>query len=253
MPGLQIQKGTTYVNYGTPGQSQVTAENLNNHVDNASLLPGAISAQATGTPQEGDYILAEQSGSLLKYTLTAVKDLFSSFFVSLTGATMTGPLILNNSTPATAATAASKGYVDATAAAATLSGAIVMWGGSSAPSGWLECNGQSTAGAPNLVSIYGTNLPDLRGEFVRGWSNGRSGVDTGRPLRSAQGQDVQPHTHTPPSGYQYVTTPFTGDGEIDGSGSIGSGERNASAVPSAVNAGTETRPRNVALMFIVKT
>lgn len=252
MPGQQIQKGTTYVNYPTVGTSQVTAENLNDHVDNAVLLPGAISAQTSGTPQEGDYILAEQSGSLFKYTLTAVKDLFSSVFVSLTGATMTGPLILNNSSPATSATAASKGYVDATAAAATLPGAIVMWGGTSAPTGWLECNGQSTAGFPNLTAIYGTNLPDLRGEFTRGWDHGR-GVDAGRTILSQQGQDVQPHTHTPPSGYQYVTTPFTGDGEIDGSGSTGSGERNASAPASAVNAGAETRPRNVALMFIVKT
>ena len=245
MPGLQIQKGTTYVNYGTPGQSQVTAENLNNHVDNASLLPGAISAQATGTPQEGDYILAEQSGSLLKYTLTAVKDLFSSFFVSLTGATMTGPLILNNSTPATAATAASKGYVDATAAAATLSGAIVMWGGSSAPSGWLECNGQSTAGAPNLVSIYGTNVPDLRGEFIRGWDGfpGR-GVDPGRTLRSSQGQSIQPHTHsyTAPSVTESNVKGFN-TGLLPGTQSLSTGSAGS----------VETRPRNVALMFIVKT
>ena len=252
MPGLQIQKGTTYVNYGTPGQSQVTAQNLNNHVDKAVLLPGAISAQIEGTAQIGDYVLAEQTGSLFKYALSSIRNLFSSYFVSLTGGSMTGALTLN-ANPSDALGAATKQYVDAAATSATLSGAIVMWGGSSVPTGWLECNGQSTASAPNLVPIYGTNVPDLRGEFVRGWSNGRSGVDTGRPLRSAQGQDVQPHTHTPPSGYQYVTTPFTGDGEIDGSGSTGSGERDASAVPSAVNAGTETRPRNVALMFIVKT
>lgn len=252
MPGQQISKGTTYVNYPAVGTSQVTAENLNDHVDNAVLLPGAISAQATGSPQEGDYILAEQSGSLFKYTLTTVKDLFSLFFVSLTGATMTGPLILSSSTPATAATAASKGYVDAAAAGATLPGAIVMWGASTAPAGWLECNGQSTAGYPNLTAIYGTNLPDLRSEFIRGWDHGR-GVDPGREIRSFQNQDVQPHTHAPPSGYQYVTTPFTGDGEIDGSGRTGSGERNASAPASAVNAGAETRPRNTALMFIVKT
>ena len=165
---------------------------------------------------------------------------------------MTGELILSSSVPSAANVAASKGYVDSTAAAATLSGAIVMWGGSSAPTGWLECNGQSTAGYASLTAIYGTNLPDLRGEFIRGWDHGR-GVDSGRVILSAQAQDVQPHTHTPPSGYQYVTTPFTGDGSIDGSRVTGSGERNASAVPSAVNVGTETRPRNVALMFIVKT
>lgn len=251
MPGLQIQKGTTYVNYGTPGQSQVTAENLNNHVDNAVLLPGAITAQIEGTAQISDYFLAEQAGSLFKYALSSVRNLFSSYFVSLTGGAMTGPLTLS-ANPTDALGAATKQYVDGAAAGATLSGAIVMWGGSSVPTGWLECNGQSTASAPNLVPIYGTNVPDLRGEFVRGWSNGRPGVDVGRVLKGAQGQDVQPHTHTPPAGYQYVTDPFTGDGQIDGSNHTGEGERNAGAPASAVNAGAETRPRNVALMFIVK-
>jgi len=252
MPGQQIQKGTTYVNYPTAGTNQVTAENLNDHVDNAILLPGAISAQLESVPEDVDYILAERGGSLFKYALSSIKDLFASYFPLRSGAIMTGELTLSSSTPSAAAVAASKGYVDASIAASTLPGAIVMWGGSSAPTGWLECNGQSTAGYASLTAIYGTNLPDLRGEFIRGWDHGR-GVDLGRAILSAQAQDVQPHTHTPPSGYEYVTTPFTGDGTIDGSNHSGSGERNASAVPSAVNAGAETRPRNVALMFIVKT
>lgn len=253
MPGQQqIQKGTNYVNY--PGSnSQVTAENLNDHVDNAILLGGAISSQTESTPQVSDYVLSERGGFLFKYTIGAIKSLFETYFPLRSGSSMTGELLLSSSTPSVDSAAASKGYVDAKAAAATLPGAIVMWGGSSVPTGWLECNGQSTASAPNLVPIYGTNVPDLRGEFVRGWSNGRPGVDVGRVLKTAQGQDVQPHTHTPPAGYQYVTTPFTGDGEIDGSNHTGQGERNAGAPASAVNAGTETRPRNVALMFIVKT
>jgi hypothetical protein len=251
MPAQQIQKGTTYADFPA-ANSQVTAGNLNDHVDQAVLLPGAISAQNSSTPQVGDFVIAERTGSLFKYTLESIRTLFSAVFVQLTGGTMTGPLILNNSSPATSATAASKGYVDTKTAAATLPGAIVMWGGSTPPSGWLECKGQSTAGYANLIAIYGTNLPDLRGEFIRGWDNGK-GVDPGRGIRTSQGQDIQPHTHTPPSGYQYVTTPFSGDGTIDGSYHLGDGERNASEVPSAVNVGTETRPRNVALMFIVKT
>jgi len=250
MPGLQIQKGTTYVNYPTVGTNQVTAENLNAHVDNAELLPGAISAQAESPAQIGDYLIAERSGSLFKYALTSVKDLFASYFPLRAGAAMTGELTLSSSTPSASLVAASKGYVDSTTAGATLVGAVVMWGGSAIPAGWLEMNGQ--ASPSSLVPIYGATLPDLRGEFVRGWDNGR-GVDGGRQLRSAQGQDIQPHTHAPPAGYQYVTDPFTGDGTIDGSNHTGSGERNAAAPPSAVNAGTETRPRNVALMFIVKT
>jgi hypothetical protein len=247
MPGQQIKKGTTYVDYPTVGTNQVTAANLNAHVDNAELLPGAISAQPTSTPEENDYVIVERTGDLFKYTLGSIKQLFSSIvdgFLPVSGGTMTGPLVLVNSTPATAATAASKGYVDATAAATVLSGSIVMWGASTVPSGWLECNGQSTAGYPNLITLFGTNLPDLRGEFVRGWDNGR-GVDVDRALLSAQAQSIQPHTHsyTAPSS---ATTPFAGG---NSSGSIPS-----SVAATTGSTGTaETRPRNVALMFIVKT
>lgn len=247
MPGQQIQKGTTYVNYPTVGTNQVTAENLNDHVDNAILLPGAISAQTTGTPEESDYIIAERSGSLFKYTLDSVKQLFASIvdgFLPISGGTMTGPLVLVNSTPSTAATAASKGYVDATAAATVLSGSIVMWGASTVPSGWLECNGQSTAGYPNLITLFGTNIPDLRGEFPRGWDNGR-GVDSGRVLLSAQAQAIQTHTHsytlTAPNSTSFAGGNSTGLVPTQSSSTTGSA------------GGTETRPRNVALMFIVKT
>lgn len=244
MPVQQIQKGTTYADF--PGaNSQVTAENLNDHVDNAVLLPGAISAQTTGTPEEADYILAERTGALFKYTIESVKTLFSSIFVPLAGGTMTGPLLLNTSNPSTSATAASKGYVDATAAAATLPGQIVMWGTSAPPAGWLECNGQSTAGYPNLTALFGTNLPDLRGEFVRGWSNNRTTVDYPRDILSAQAQDIQPHTHS------YT---LTGSTTLPTAGGLGPSPVPLQSSSTTGSAGAvETRPRNVALMFIVKT
>jgi microcystin-dependent protein len=245
MPGQQIKKGTTYVDYPTPGTNQVTAANLNAHVDNAELLPGAISAQPTSTPEEGDYVIAERTGDLFKYTLQSIRDLFASIFLPLAGGTMTGPLVLVNSTPSTAATAASKGYVDATAAATVLSGQIVMWGTSIVPSGWLECNGQSTAGYPNLIALFGTNLPDLRGEFVRGWSNDRTTVDYPRQILSSEAQDIQSHTHS------YVITNATSSSGAGGTGSGLIPLQSSSTTGST--GGTETRPRNVALMFIVKT
>jgi microcystin-dependent protein len=243
MPVQQIQKGTTYADF--PGaNSQVTAENLNDHVDNAVLLPGAISAQTTGTPEEADYILAERTGALFKYTIESVKTLFSSIFVPLAGGTMTGPLLLNTSNPSTSATAASKGYVDATVGASILPGQIVMWGASTPPAGWLECNGQSTAGYPNLTALFGTNLPDLRGEFVRGWSNNRTTVDYPRDILSAQAQEIQAHTHS-------YTAPTIIQDAVRGDAS-GRDPRTAAATTGSTG-GAETRPRNVALMFIIKT
>jgi microcystin-dependent protein len=247
MPGQQIKKGTTYVDYPAPGTNQVTAANLNAHVDNAELLPGAISAQPTSTPEENDYVIVERTGDLFKYTLDSIKQLFASIadgFLPTSGGTMTGPLILVNSTPSTAATAASKGYVDAMAAATVLSGSIVMWGTSTVPSGWLECNGQSTAGYPNLIALFGTNLPDLRGEFIRGYDNGRN-VDSGRVLLSAQAQAIQPHTHS-------YTITNASSSSSQGGGAAGSIPLQTTATTGSTGT-TETRPRNVALMFIVKT
>ena len=242
MPGLQIQKGTTYVNYGTPGQSQVTAENLNNHVDNAVLLPGAISAQIEDAAQINDYVIVERTNYLFKYALSSIRDLFSAVFLSKSGGSMTGPLVLN-ANPTTALGAATKQYVDAAAAGSTLVGAVVMWGGATIPSGWLEMNGQ--ASPPSLVSIYGSNLPDLRGEFVRGWSNGRPGVDVGRGLRTAQEQDIQPHYHSYAT-YGNLTS------RVSLNDSTGFWRNTVNATTGSAG-GTETRPRNVALRFIVKT
>jgi hypothetical protein len=61
----QIQKGTTY----STGNATVTIENLNQHVDNASLLPGAISDQnalAGNAAPSTDQVLVLASGQLKK-------------------------------------------------------------------------------------------------------------------------------------------------------------------------------------------
>ena len=64
------------------------------------------------------------------------------------------------------------------------------------PTGWLVMDGQviNATKYPILASIYGANLPDLRGMFIRGWDNGK-GIDSGRALLSNQNQLVGSHTH----------------------------------------------------------
>ncbi|HBH4389921.1 TPA: tail fiber protein [Escherichia coli] len=67
-------------------------------------------------------------------------------------------------------------------------GVPVPWPLETPPTGWLKCNGAafSSEKYPNLAKVYPTNkLPDLRGEFIRGWDDGR-GVDNGRALLSSQ-------------------------------------------------------------------
>ncbi|WP_323133755.1 phage tail-collar fiber domain-containing protein [Klebsiella aerogenes] len=67
------------------------------------------------------------------------------------------------------------------------------WPLTSAPLGWLICNGATfdTAMYPYLAAAYPSGkLPDLRGEFIRGWDAGR-GVDAGRAILSAQGDAIR--------------------------------------------------------------
>ncbi|EMA2224189.1 phage tail protein [Escherichia coli] len=72
-------------------------------------------------------------------------------------------------------------------------GVPVPWPSATPPTGWLKCNGAafSPEEYPELAKAYPTNkLPDLRGEFIRGWDDGR-GIDTNRSLLSSQGDTIR--------------------------------------------------------------
>ena len=108
----QIQAGTTYVD-----GAQVTAANLNAHVNNAVLVPGAISDRtAVDSCTTSDSVLVLQSGTLKRATLAQVQTSIApdlSAYVNKNGSVaMTGELTLSSSTPEAALSAASKGYVD---------------------------------------------------------------------------------------------------------------------------------------------
>ncbi|HDV2382059.1 TPA: tail fiber protein [Escherichia coli] len=72
-------------------------------------------------------------------------------------------------------------------------GVPVPWPSATPPTGWLKCNGAAFSAEeyPELAKAYPTDkLPDLRGEFIRGWDDGR-GVDAGRTILSAQGDAIR--------------------------------------------------------------
>ncbi|MEL2669952.1 phage tail protein, partial [Escherichia coli] len=72
-------------------------------------------------------------------------------------------------------------------------GVPVPWPSATPPTGWLKCNGAAFSAEeyPELAKAYPTNkLPDLRGEFIRGWDDGR-GVDVGRAILSSQGDAIR--------------------------------------------------------------
>ena len=80
-------------------------------------------------------------------------------------------------------------------------GVPVPWPSATPPTGWLKCNGAAFSAEeyPELAKAYPTNkLPDLRGEFIRGWDDGR-GIDPGRSILSEQGYATEDHAHGLPS------------------------------------------------------
>lgn len=200
-------------------------------------------------------------------------------------------------------------------------GQIGMFWRATAPTGWLVCDGSAVDrdDYADLFAVIGTsagpgdgsttfNLPDLRGEFLRGLDGGR-GVDTGRALGSAQTSQFAAHTHgsgtlvTSQSGdHQHgagtlttgaagshahgrsaaarVLTVGGGDRGTDNSGDSqsnialgaaitdtapdhthtiagatadgGNHQHSLSGDTGSAGSGTETRPRNVALLFCIK-
>ena len=140
-------------------------------------------------------------------------------------------------------------------------GVIMIYSSDIVPFGWLECNGDAVSRTTysKLFSVIGTtygsgngtttfNLPDLRGEFIRGWDHGR-GVDKNRIFGSTQEDEIKSHNH-PLKYADYWQT--------DGPGRMPYLQSNVSVYGISTNTiqntgGTETRPRNVALMYIIKT
>jgi len=145
-------------------------------------------------------------------------------------------------------------------------GIPVPWPTATPPTGWLKCNGASFSATayPALAKAYpGLVLPDLRGEFIRGWDDGR-GVDSGRAILSAQAHMYASHAHNVPAFDAYGTSVLTpndkqGDRLLSTDNAIGADQSSTSyngavntKYATTANGGTETRPRNVAFNYIVR-
>ncbi|HHQ4805125.1 TPA: tail fiber protein [Aeromonas veronii] len=123
-------------------------------------------------------------------------------------------------------------------------GAPIPWPLSAPPSGYLMCMGQSfnKETYPKLATAYPSGvLPDLRGEFIRGWDNGR-GIDPTRALLSSQSDQIKSHTHT---------ISVSGAVELVGGGSLAVA-RNVPSSSVGAFGGSETRPINTSFNYIVR-
>lgn len=190
--------------------------------------------------------------------------------------TTTVPVVLPG-LPTTSLQAATKSYVDQV----TPPGMIATYAGTSAPTGWLACQGQAisrTTYAALFTAISTTwgsgdgsttfNVPDLRGVFVRGTGTNATGSSSGAvgPSVGAYAADTYlNHSHTATDSghtHTYSYTSITGGGAaIAGNppyqttsptGTTSTGYANIT-VATSTTGGTETKPKNYGVLYIIKT
>lgn len=195
--------------------------------------------------------------------------------VNSSTATSTVPVVLPG-VPTSALQAATKSYVDLGSPA----GIVVPFAGTAAPSGWLACNGANVSRTDyaTLFAAIGITwgagdgsttftLPNLQGAFVRG--SGTSALDPSSPraVGSFQAEAYLNHNHTATSTdsghtHQYNNARSGGANIAGGSNynlnnstdttTVGTANI-TTTVATSTTGGTETRPDNYALLYIIKT
>jgi microcystin-dependent protein len=147
-------------------------------------------------------------------------------------------------------------------------GTAIFYAANTAPSGYLKANGANVSRTTYaaLFAAIGTTfgagdgsttftLPDMRGEFPRGWDDGR-GVDSGRVFGSAQTDAMQGHRHQASTG---LSRPFSAEvvSSLDafyntGSYTLSTGGPVANGGDGTPRTAAETRARNIALLACIK-
>lgn len=159
-------------------------------------------------------------------------------------------------------------------------GTVAYFAANTVPPGWLKANGAAvsrTTYAALFLAIgttYGAGdgsttfqLPDLRGEFLRGFDDGR-GVDSGRGIGTAQAHQNASHQHTGNTAgagdHSHSGGEFTGQNLIGGSSgafvrlntnaanNTGVAGNHGHAFTTDASGGGEARPRNVAMLACIK-
>lgn len=173
----------------------------------------------------------------------------------------------------------------------SLAGMISLFPGTTAPFGWLKLNGATGLSRASYANLWAFaqasgnvaasdgarqdgqfgpgdgattfSLPDYRGNFVRGWADGRA-VDTGRAIGTLQTDTIINHNHTVTSTITttipVATAATVGTDVVARVQSLVADSTYANVTASASNVvgnpstggGTETRPRNIAALYCIK-
>lgn len=237
---------------GTPKAPTAAAGNNSTQLATTAFVQATIAALVDSSPGALDTLneLAKALGNDPNFATTMTNALAGKMDKSANGADIADiSAFLNN--------------LGLGAGSALPVGIPVPWPLAAAPAGWLKCNGAAFTAAqyPKLALAYpALKLPDLRGEFLRGWDDGR-GVDSGRVLLSAQDDalqnitgsmlDISAGINNNTSGAFSASTlvPNLGDTPVGGSFKQANYSFDASRV---ARTSAETRPRNIAFNYIVR-
>ncbi|EET6464234.1 phage tail protein [Escherichia coli] len=263
---------------GTP-TAPTAAQSVNNtQIATTAFVKSAIAAMVGSAPAALDTLneLAAALGNDPNFATTmlnalAGKQPLDNTLTNLSGKDVTGLLA----------------YLGLGEGSALPVGVPVPWPSATPPTGWLKCNGAAFSAEeyPELAKAYPTNkLPDLRGEFIRGWDDGR-GVDAGRALLSLQNDSFEAHRHesffyagisrneTPlknlSSSDEMLTLSSTTNAlspdSIDATNSLignddyncliegnKNNKRTATGLSTSIVGAAETRPRNISFNYIVR-
>ena len=251
------------------GSIQIDGSNIADNSINSNKI---INLQVKTEDLDNDSVTTDKLSNSINSAITANT-------AKVTNATHTGDV-----TGSTALTIADGAVTQAkinSAVIFTPVGTVIWFAGTTAPTGYLKCNGDAipngsgtvqsvTADFSALYAIVSANVPDLRGEFVRGWDDGK-GTDTGRSIRSTQTELIKSHRHwisragiddanlsgtdgSPSQEYGLFADSGGNNLNDDNSYPLGRFTRLDPQTQDNGNGSlhAETRPRNVALLMCIK-
>jgi microcystin-dependent protein len=238
---VEISGTTTITSFGTnyngPRFLRFTGAVTITYNATSLILPGAASI----TTAAGDTCIAVPNQALNGWTVVSYTKAAST---PATNAEVTAAIAANPGVPA---------------------GTVISVAMNSAPSGYLKCNGAAVSRTTyaTLFSAIGTtygvgdgsttfNVPELRGEFVRGWDDAR-GIDSGRAIGTTQQDAFQGHYHSM-NAINGTNTGATGTTSSAQATSVTStGAPITDGTNGTPRTAAETRPRNVSLLYCIKT
>ena len=247
--------GTGAVTEAKIGTGAVTSTKIaNDTIVNADINTSAAIASTK--------LAFAPTGNIAATTVQAAIEELDTEKAPLASPTFTGTPAAPTATAGTNTTqVATTAFVStATAGIVTVPIGTVSWfAGNTAPTGYLKANGAAISRTTysTLFTAIGTtfgvgdgsttfNVPDLRGEFIRGWDEGR-GADSGRGFGSYQGDEFRSHSHI------HKSANGNGGGTTPAMRTLWANLYDSDNTAEIQNTGgTETRPRNIALLACIK-